>query len=1115
MGVGRFQQAQGRVEALLEEGALAALPDGQLLERFVSRRDETAFAVLLRRHGPMVLGVCRSIVRDSHDAEDAFQATFLVLACKAGKIRRLTSVASWLHGTARRVALKARARSVRRQAVEGAAAQRQMHTGRQADDREWLHEELGRLPERSRQVLILCHLEGKTQAEAAAALGCPPGSVSRHLRRACELLRERLTARGLALSAGALVTLLEAEGRAAVPAVLLRSTLQTIAGHVAGATLTAGAAEAVILAREVLPTMTSFNLKGLAALVLLLGVIAAGSMLPAGPRPGDEDKAPDPRAGGQQDKAGPEAEPPGLDRHGDLLPPGAVARLGSTRLRLGGQVQGLAFSHDGKLVAGLGGGVLCVWSAATGKELARGPRHQSHGVTLAFAPDDKTLVYVGDGSLIFHDLSKISEKATAPLLLEDKYPAIPHQVNQPFLLAFSADGKTLLSGDNDGLARFFEVASGREVRSFGTPDKRVYRFALSPDGKTLAVAPLGKAPALWDVESGKMVGRMPGEEPVQALAFSPDGKRLAAGIDSSDAIRLWDVATRREVRSFVGKKEPPLSPRFGTIAQGIAFTPDGKSLVSLGGHEDDRLRVWEVETGKQERLIRGQRGDGGVLALSPDGRAAAIGGRNSTVRLWDLTTGKEVFPDLGRQASVEAVAVAPDGRLAATGSFDGVVRLYERGTGRELRSFPAEPHSIMDLRFSPDGKSLLSAVAYHPARLWDVDTSKEVRTFAGATGGVRGVFRAAYSPDGTKLALAVPEPALQLVDAATGKVLRRFGEKMLVDRMAFSPDGRVLAGGGFDRALHLWDVDSGKELWVVRNDGAILAVAYSPDGRRLATADGELSVKLWDAATGECLQTWPKAPGSPRAVAFSPDGRLLAVARDESDVALFETATATEVRRLAGHTGRVWALAFSGDGRTLVTGSFDATALVWDLTGTALVKKPAAPLTDDDLEQLWRRLGDADGAEGYKAVWALTRSAKQAIPFLEKRLRAGAEGDTKAVARLIADLDSDTFEVREKASQALAKMGKAIEADLKAALDKGPSAEVRSRIEKLLADLGAANVDVRLRGLRLLTVLEYAAVPEAQAVLKHLAEKGPAEEMKHEAGAALKRLKGHATGEGK
>jgi DNA-directed RNA polymerase specialized sigma24 family protein len=111
MNPGRLQQAQGQVETLLEEGALAALPDGQLLERFVTTRDEAAFAVLLRRHGRMVLGVCRSIVRHAQDAEDAFQATFLVLACKAGKIPWLPSVAGWLHETARRVALKARARS--------------------------------------------------------------------------------------------------------------------------------------------------------------------------------------------------------------------------------------------------------------------------------------------------------------------------------------------------------------------------------------------------------------------------------------------------------------------------------------------------------------------------------------------------------------------------------------------------------------------------------------------------------------------------------------------------------------------------------------------------------------------------------------------------------------------------------------------------------------------------------------------------------------------------------------------------------------------------------------------------------------------------------------------
>src|SRR5262249_35462009 len=137
-----------------------------------------------------------------------------------------------------------------------------------------------------------------------------------------------------------------------------------------------------------------------------------------------------------QEKTGFEADPPGQDRHGDPLPPGAIARLGSARLRLGGLVQGLAFSHDGKLLAGLGGGLLCVWSAGTGKELARDARHKSHGVTLAFSADDKTLVFVGDSALIFHDLSKISEKATVPVALEEKHPAIPHPGNEPTLLTF-------------------------------------------------------------------------------------------------------------------------------------------------------------------------------------------------------------------------------------------------------------------------------------------------------------------------------------------------------------------------------------------------------------------------------------------------------------------------------------------------------------------------------------------------------------------------------------------------------------------------------------------------------------------------------------------------------
>ncbi|HZY88914.1 MAG TPA: sigma-70 family RNA polymerase sigma factor, partial [Gemmataceae bacterium] len=184
------------------------LTDGELLERFLGRREETAFAILVQRHGPMVLGVCRRVLADVHSAEDAFQAVFLVLARRAAAIRKKDSLASWLHGVARRVALRAQA-----QAVAQRGRERQVPDVSAADvidELMWqelravLDEEVGALPERYRAAVVLCHLEGKSYDQAARELGWPKSTLASRLGKAHGLLRARLVRRGITLAAGAL-----------------------------------------------------------------------------------------------------------------------------------------------------------------------------------------------------------------------------------------------------------------------------------------------------------------------------------------------------------------------------------------------------------------------------------------------------------------------------------------------------------------------------------------------------------------------------------------------------------------------------------------------------------------------------------------------------------------------------------------------------------------------------------------------------------------------------------------------------------------------------------------------------------------------------------------------
>jgi RNA polymerase sigma factor (sigma-70 family) len=277
--------------------------DAELLERFVRCRDEGAFAALVTRHGPMVLGVCRRALTDVHDAEDAFQATFLVLVRKAGAIGYRELLAPWLYGVARRTAAKARGRTARRRLREGPIVDLPVAASEEPDAAD-LRRVLSRLPEKYRAPFVLCYLEGKSNEEAARALGCPRGTVQSRLAWARQRLRGRLTRRGLALSSGLLASALAADARA-VPA-LFGQTMVQAARQFAAAGLAGGAISAPVaaLTRGVLHTMFLSRLTitaGLMLVLLLTGAAAGVLMQSPPPRvPRDEQRGDAPAAGARK-----------------------------------------------------------------------------------------------------------------------------------------------------------------------------------------------------------------------------------------------------------------------------------------------------------------------------------------------------------------------------------------------------------------------------------------------------------------------------------------------------------------------------------------------------------------------------------------------------------------------------------------------------------------------------------------------------------------------------------------------------------------------------------------------------------------------------------------------
>jgi RNA polymerase sigma factor (sigma-70 family) len=272
------------VRQVIPGRTMEQLTDGQLLERFARRQDEAAFAVLVKRHGPMVLAVCRRLLQNAHDADDAFQATFLVLVRKAGSIAQPELLGNWLYGVAYRVAVKARIRAARRSEHERRAPAMRLEdpmsevNGREL--RSVLDAEMNHLPEKYRVPLVLCYLEGKTNEEAARQLGWPTGSISGRLARAREMLRKRLVRRGLALSVGAFAMLLSKNAAAAaVPETLLDCTVRgaVFFTHPTAATASAVSPSVSMLTEEVLEALrASVFKKKLASLLAFILIVLVG-----------------------------------------------------------------------------------------------------------------------------------------------------------------------------------------------------------------------------------------------------------------------------------------------------------------------------------------------------------------------------------------------------------------------------------------------------------------------------------------------------------------------------------------------------------------------------------------------------------------------------------------------------------------------------------------------------------------------------------------------------------------------------------------------------------------------------------------------------------------------
>jgi WD40 repeat protein/serine/threonine protein kinase len=577
-----------------------------------------------------------------------------------------------------------------------------------------------------------------------------------------------------------------------------------------------------------------------------------------------------------------------------------------------------------------------------------------------------------------------------------------HEPDAVNCVAICPDGRTALSGNNDGMVRVRDLPTGRLLRIFRGHTQTLHALTISPDGRIAASAGDDKKIILWDIASGSELRECLGHsDKVFGLSFSPDGRELLSG-SRDKTLKLWDVASGRELRTFTGHTEK---------VDAVAFSPDG--LMALSGSGDLTMKLWEVATGRVLRTFEDDYATVRYVGFTPDGRTALSCSSDQLIKSWDIATGRELHTFAGHRAQVAWFAVNPNGRTLVSASTDHTVKLWDIATGREIRTFTGHSDFVPSVAMTPDGRMAMSASADKTCKLWDLTDGREERPIGPDEPGMAMALR-----DG-RMALSYNWHAnSRLWDLATGRELsqspiptwnfglgvdgrtvltndtnqsgNRFQEldfttgnllrTIFVDPAPIlswdMSHGRTVVTGDIAHMLRFWDFATGRELHsALMQNGNIWTLAVSPDERTVLVGSTDGTVSQWDMATGLELHAYPIHKTNVYCITFSPDGRTVLSGSYDSDLALWDLDTGTVIRRFQGHSADVTSDVFMQDGRVAITGSRDHTVRFWDIATGRLIRTFTAP--DNSVHAINLNRDDrtvlTGGREGRIRLWDFGR----------------------------------------------------------------------------------------------------------------------------------------------
>jgi WD40 repeat protein/Flp pilus assembly protein TadD len=516
--------------------------------------------------------------------------------------------------------------------------------------------------------------------------------------------------------------------------------------------------------------------------------------------------------------------------------------------------------------------------------------------------------------------------------------------------------------------RYLKRLCHSELITLGGHSQPVHAVAFDPDGRRLASASFDKSLKIWDLASGKEIRTLLGHSQiVTCVAWSPDGRLLASGSGIWDEARpgelkVWDATTGRELHNLIGFRELVnfIGPKAAIAA--VAFSPDSRRLATANW--DNTVRLWDLTTGLPVGILRGY--PARCIAFSPDGQRLASGCRSGPIVVWQAASGARQHILRGHTSDVYSVAFSPDGQRLVSGSWDHTVRVWDMASGKEVPTSARHTDTIWGVDYSPDGERLASACNDGSVKVWNASTGKELATFRGHSGYVHAV---AFSPGGRRLASASWDNTVKIWDLNADQQGRRFSASARFFRSALSPDGKRIAMAFRSPddpqrliPLKIHELQTGREvLSLGACRGGFHGAVFSPDGQRVAS-DWNKMVKIWNAQTGQELLTLAGHTALVTSVAFSVDSQRLASASADKTVKLWDARGGKELLTFAGHSEPVTSVAFSPGGRRLASASKDHTIKIWDTaTGRELVtlKGHDAAVTEVAFSRSGERLASA------------------------------------------------------------------------------------------------------------------------------------------------------------